>query len=265
MWDITARLLCVSEGIFLWGVIMALCCTALVFNVWTHPSLHAFVYMSGKEQSRLCHFKNRENVVTSFGLDAFRKQTKVCFRNITFCRKSALCSDIWSSIYVKVNRFRRETHTRKRLALFQQRFLCTEDFSARGKQESSTINMHRGGSPSSPTHILGKLQTNEEKKDCLQSGKRREAEADCLSVLIPLFIFLDWSECGNVAQTEQIQIKNKNELAALLLEAGRGQRGMKAVQVEAHTSGNETSLPPSLSAAAHATSIHKPKGRGGWR
>lgn len=43
MWNITARLLCVSKGIFLWSVIFVLCCTPQGFNVWTHPSLHVFV------------------------------------------------------------------------------------------------------------------------------------------------------------------------------------------------------------------------------
>lgn len=57
MWDITALLLCVSEGIFSYGVITALCWTASVSNMRTHPSLHSFVYVWGKEQSRLCRFE----------------------------------------------------------------------------------------------------------------------------------------------------------------------------------------------------------------
>lgn len=51
MWDITAGLLYVSEGIFLWSVILVLCCTPPGFNVWTHPSLHVFVYVPVTEST----------------------------------------------------------------------------------------------------------------------------------------------------------------------------------------------------------------------
>lgn len=79
MWDITAQLLCVSEGIFLYSVTTALCWVASVFNLRTHPGLHLFVYVWGKEQNRLCHFepKQQRETLMLMGKCSYRQKLKL--------------------------------------------------------------------------------------------------------------------------------------------------------------------------------------------
>lgn len=96
MWDITTRLLCVSQGIFLWSVIIVLCYTAPHVNVWTHPSLHAFVYMCRRGQSRRCRFKTvklqeRLQMMCVFEMCALRNDL---LRNFTMQHLSLWESDI---------------------------------------------------------------------------------------------------------------------------------------------------------------------------
>ena len=159
----------------LWGEcsyeVLCWCFVALpqAFNVWTHPSLHVFVYAPVRESSCCCTVPVISNLYFDFDVFHVRIQTMLRFFLLYYMlkkiKKLVIAGDQWFWLWFlhitsyqekqpdmairpyesrATSSFQRipDDHTKSLFwKMLAKRFLKVEGFSTCGKQESSTLNM----------------------------------------------------------------------------------------------------------------------------